>query len=86
MRSWKGWWTREMSVADLVAQGFDRAMVKKVEHLLYLSEYKRFQSAPGHAADAAGVLAGPPLSDREPLARRGLGAREFVTRLSRALC
>jgi NAD+ synthase len=38
---------REDSVADLVARGFDRATVKKVEHLLYLSEYKRFQSAPG---------------------------------------
>jgi NAD+ synthase len=37
----------ELSVADLVAKGFDRATVKKVEHLLYLSEYKRFQSAPG---------------------------------------
>lgn len=38
---------RELSVADLVAQGFDRATVKRVEHLLYISEYKRFQSAPG---------------------------------------
>ncbi len=38
---------REDSVADLVAKGFDRATVKRVEHLLYLSEYKRFQSAPG---------------------------------------
>ncbi|WP_151718624.1 NAD+ synthase [Gemmobacter serpentinus] len=38
---------REQSVADLVAQGFDRATVKRVEHLLYISEYKRFQSAPG---------------------------------------
>ena len=38
---------REMSVAETVAQGFDRATVKKVEHLLYLAEYKRFQSAPG---------------------------------------
>ena len=38
---------REMSVDDIVAKGFDRAMVKKVEHLLYISEYKRFQSAPG---------------------------------------
>ncbi len=37
----------EKSVADLVAAGFDRAVVKKVEHLLYISEYKRFQSAPG---------------------------------------
>jgi NAD+ synthase len=38
---------REASVADLVAEGFDRAVVRKVEQLLYLSEYKRFQAAPG---------------------------------------
>ncbi len=38
---------KELSVADIVAQGFDRATVKRVEHLLYISEYKRFQSAPG---------------------------------------
>ncbi|GGL52900.1 NAD+ synthase [Wenxinia marina] len=38
---------REESVADIVARGHDRETVKKVEHLLYLSEYKRFQSAPG---------------------------------------
>ncbi|MCC0077737.1 MAG: NAD+ synthase [Rhodobacter sp.] len=38
---------REASVADLVAVGFDRATVKKVEHLLCISEWKRFQSAPG---------------------------------------
>jgi len=38
---------QDLSVADLVAQGFDRATVKRVEHLLYISEYKRFQSAPG---------------------------------------
>ncbi|MEQ6250576.1 NAD+ synthase [Sulfitobacter sp. HNIBRBA3233] len=35
------------SVADAVAAGFDRDTVKKVEHLVYISEYKRFQSAPG---------------------------------------
>ena len=38
---------REDSVADLVARGFDRATVKRIEHLLYIAEYKRFQSAPG---------------------------------------
>ena len=38
---------REESVADLVAKGFERAVVKRVEHLLYISEYKRFQAAPG---------------------------------------
>jgi NAD+ synthase len=38
---------KDLSVAEIVAMGFDRATVKKVEHLLYLSEYKRFQAAPG---------------------------------------
>ncbi|GGD44464.1 NAD+ synthase [Sinisalibacter lacisalsi] len=38
---------REASVAELVAEGFDRETVKRVEHLIYISEYKRFQSAPG---------------------------------------
>ena len=38
---------REASVDDLAAEGFDRATIKKVEHLIYISEYKRFQSAPG---------------------------------------
>ena len=37
----------QYTVADLVAEGFDRTTVKKVEHLLYISEYKRFQAAPG---------------------------------------
>jgi NAD+ synthase len=38
---------KEMAVADIVGQGFDLATVKKVEHLLYISEYKRHQAAPG---------------------------------------
>lgn len=38
---------KDLSVAEIVAQGFDLATVKRVEHLLYLAEYKRFQSAPG---------------------------------------
>ncbi len=38
---------KDASVADCVAAGFDRATVKRIEHLLYISEYKRFQSAPG---------------------------------------
>ncbi len=37
----------DRSVAEIVAQGFDRAVVKKVEGLLYGSEWKRFQAAPG---------------------------------------
>ncbi len=38
---------QEASVAACVAAGYDRETVKKVEHLIYISEYKRFQSAPG---------------------------------------
>jgi NAD+ synthase len=37
----------EASIADCVAAGFERETVKKIEHLIYVSEYKRFQSAPG---------------------------------------
>jgi NAD+ synthase len=37
----------EASVADIIAKGFDRDSVKKVERLLYLAEYKRRQAAPG---------------------------------------
>ncbi|WP_299946867.1 NAD+ synthase [uncultured Ruegeria sp.] len=35
------------SVADCVAAGFDETEARRVEHLIYISEYKRFQSAPG---------------------------------------
>ena len=35
------------AVAACVAAGYDRETVEKVERLIYLSEYKRFQSAPG---------------------------------------
>ncbi len=38
---------QEGSVADCVAAGFDRDVARRVEHLIYISEYKRFQSAPG---------------------------------------
>ncbi len=35
------------SVADLVARGFDRATVERVEAMLYAAEWKRHQAAPG---------------------------------------
>ena len=38
---------RRASVADLVAAGFERATVERVERLLAGAEYKRFQEAPG---------------------------------------
>ncbi len=38
---------REMSTDEIVARGHDRALVHRIEHLLYIAEYKRRQSAPG---------------------------------------
>ena len=38
---------REQSVSEIVEAGFDKAMVKKVEGLLYGAEWKRYQCAPG---------------------------------------
>jgi NAD+ synthase len=38
---------REQPIADIVADGFDRDLVVKIERMLNLAEYKRRQSAPG---------------------------------------
>jgi len=38
---------KEMSTEEIVARGHDIATVHRIEHLLYLAEYKRRQSAPG---------------------------------------
>ena len=37
----------ELSVNDLVARGFDRETVVRIERLLYIAEYKRRQAPPG---------------------------------------
>ena len=37
----------EMGVDEIVKRGHDRDMVHRVEHLLYIAEYKRRQAAPG---------------------------------------
>ena len=37
----------EMSISDIVKKGHEKPLVKKIENLLYVSEYKRRQSAPG---------------------------------------
>ncbi len=38
---------KDMLVKDIVAAGYDRDTVKRVEGLLYIAEYKRRQAAPG---------------------------------------
>ena len=37
----------ERPVADIVKRGHDEALVKRVQHMLYVAEYKRRQAAPG---------------------------------------
>jgi NAD+ synthase len=37
----------EKTVAELIAAGFEEATVRRIEHLLYIAEYKRRQAAPG---------------------------------------
>ncbi|MNL64200.1 Glutamine-dependent NAD(+) synthetase [compost metagenome] len=38
---------KEMGTDEIVARGHDEVTVHRVEHLLYIAEYKRRQSAPG---------------------------------------
>src|SRR5262249_31061725 len=38
---------REEPLEDIIAAGFDRAMVTRIDHLLNIAEYKRRQAAPG---------------------------------------
>ncbi len=38
---------REMSFEDVVAKGYEPATVRRIEHLLYVAEYKRRQAPPG---------------------------------------
>ena len=38
---------KERSVAEIIAQGHDKDTVKRIWHLVNISEYKRRQSAPG---------------------------------------
>lgn len=38
---------KEMPVADIIKRGYDADVVKRIEHLVYLAEYKRRQAAPG---------------------------------------
>ena len=38
---------KEMPFAEIVERGHERELVKRIEHLLYIAEYKRRQAAPG---------------------------------------
>ncbi len=38
---------REQPIAEIATRGHDIALVKKIQHMLYIAEYKRRQAAPG---------------------------------------
>jgi NAD+ synthase len=38
---------REQPIAEIVAAGFDRELVQRIERMLYIAEYKRRQACPG---------------------------------------
>ncbi|MEJ8476077.1 NAD+ synthase [Roseibium algae] len=37
----------EMAISDIEKRGHDKALIQKIEHLLYIAEYKRRQAPPG---------------------------------------
>jgi len=37
----------ELPVADIVAKGYDRNLVTRIQNMLYSAEYKRRQASPG---------------------------------------
>ncbi len=43
---------KEMSVSDIVALGYDEKIVRRMEHLVYVAEYKRRQAPPGPKVSA----------------------------------
>ncbi|GHF29229.1 NAD+ synthase [Kordiimonas sediminis] len=38
---------QEMSVSEVISRGYDASVVARIEHLLYIAEYKRRQAPPG---------------------------------------
>ncbi len=37
----------ELPIANIMKRGHDEALVKRIQHMLYIAEYKRRQAAPG---------------------------------------
>ncbi len=64
----------EEPLASIVAAGFDREVVARIDRLLNIAEYKRRQAAPGRQGDDQEFRPGPPLSHHQPFPRYGRGA------------
>ncbi len=76
MRSWSGWSEREEPLASIVAEGFDRDVVTRIDRLLNIAEYKRRQAAPGRQGHAPEFRARPPLSHHQQVSRYRQGVAE----------
>ena len=59
----------DLTRGELIAQGFDPAMVDRITRLVDISEYKRRQNPPGPAHQRQGVRQGPAHADHERLPR-----------------
>jgi hypothetical protein len=71
---------KEMRVADIIAEGFDRDTVRRVERLPYLAEYKRRPVRAGREGRPEEFRPRPPLPNRQPFSRSrpaGGGAGRF---------
>ena len=62
---------REQPLASIVAEGFDREVVARIDRLLNIAEYKRRQAAPGRQGHAKEFRPRPPLSHHQPVSRSG---------------
>ncbi len=60
---------REEPLASIVAAGFDREVVARIDRLLNIAEYKRRQAAPGVKVTRREFRPRPPLSDHQPVSR-----------------
>jgi len=56
-----------MTFEATCAKGYHPATVKRIEQLLYVSEYKRRQAPPGVKISARKLRPRPPLPDHERL-------------------
>ena len=65
----------EATLDEIVARGHDPATVERVQRLLYTSEYKRRQAAPGVKIGGEGFRPRPALPDRQRLSGSGGGGR-----------
>ena len=71
---------REEPLAEIIAAGFDRDVVTRIDRLLNIAEYKRRQAAPGVKVTREEFRPRPPLSHHQPLSRQRQGVARRPTR------